>query len=72
MDEQRDLMGFLGDDGVLYCSRTCAARRGTSAGNEVDTDEYEGLVEGGTVQAGGLCPVCGEEFAVCWPGREPD
>lgn len=70
MDENTEIMGFVGDDGALYCSRACAARRGVLEGNDVDTDEFEGLVESGSIRAGGLCPGCGAEFAVAWPDRE--
>ncbi len=69
VDEQADEIGFLGSDGVLYCSRACALRKGFT-GYEVDQDEYESLVEGESVSAGGLCPGCGAEFAISWPDRE--
>jgi hypothetical protein len=66
-----DVMGFLSSDGVLYCSRGCAADHGISLGNDVDQDEYDSLVESESVQAVSLCPGCGSEFAVSWPEREP-
>ncbi len=71
MDEQLEVMGFLAENGVLYCSRACAIAQGQSRGNEVDQDEYEGLVEGGTLAEATLCPVCGAEFAVEWPEPGP-
>ena len=71
MDEQVEVMGFLAKNGVLYCSRACATAHGQSGGNDVDQDEYEALVEGGTLPLATLCPVCGAEFAVEWPEPEP-
>lgn len=67
MDEEQDVIGFLAKDGALFCSRECASRHGGTIGYEVDQDEYDALVESQTVQAGGLCPGCGAEFAVSWP-----
>jgi hypothetical protein len=72
MDEQEGVIGFLGSDGVLYCSKACALRQGSFTGYEVDQDEYDSLVEGESLSAGGLCPDCGAEFAVSWPDREPN
>ena len=71
MDDQ-DVIGFLGSDGVLYCSKACALRQGSFSGYEVDQDDYESLLEGGSLSAGGLCSGCGAEFAVSWPNREPN
>ncbi|MEX0880401.1 MAG: hypothetical protein WD451_11840 [Thermoanaerobaculia bacterium] len=71
MDEQTGAIGFLGSDGALYCSRACALRQGTD-GDEVDQEEYESLLEGDSLQPGSLCPVCGGEFPVSWPDRQPD
>lgn len=72
MDEEADVIGFLGSDGVLYCSEACALSRGSHTGYEVGQDEYESLVEGESLAGGGLCPACGAEFAVSWPEREPN
>lgn len=72
MDDQQDMIGFLGSDGTLYCSKDCALRQGSFTGYEVDQDEYESLVESEALSAGGLCPGCGAEFAVSWPDREPN
>ena len=72
MDDREDVIGFLGSDGVLYCSGACALQRGSDAGFEVDQDEFESLVESESLSAGGLCPECGAEFAVSWPDREPN
>ena len=72
MDDEPDVIGFLGTDGALYCSRTCASSHGVQVGYEVDQDEYESLLESGSLQAVGLCPGCGAEFTVSWPEREPN
>lgn len=72
MNDRQDMIGFLGSDGALYCSKECALRQGSFTGYEVDQDEYESLVESETLSAGGLCPGCGAEFAVSWPHREPN
>ena len=70
MEERTNGVGFLASDGVLFCSKACAVREGRHAGYEVDPDEYEGLVESGSLQAGSLCPACGAEFSVSWTERE--
>ena len=72
MNEQEDVIGFLGSDGALYCSKACAYQHGSVAGFEVDQDEYEGLMESWSLSAGGLCPACGSEFADPWPERLPN
>lgn len=72
VENEVDVIGFVGSDGALYCSKACALREGNFAGYEVDQDEYESLVEGESVSAGALCPGCGAEFAVSWPDREPN
>jgi len=72
MDDLEEAIGFLGSDGILYCSRACALRQGCFAGYEVDQDEFESLVESESLSTGGLCPGCGAEFAVSWPDREPN
>ena len=72
VDDEEDVIGFLGGDGVLYCSEACASRNGVTVGYEVDQDEYESLVESESLQAVSLCPGCGSEFAVSWPEREPN
>ena len=70
MNEEREVIGFLAADGVLYCSEACARRKGKSGGNEVDQDEYDSLVENGAAGAGAVCPGCGAEFPVEWAERE--
>jgi hypothetical protein len=71
-EEVSEVIGFLSSHGVLYCSQACASSHGVSAGYEVDQDEYESLVESGSLQPVGLCPSCGAEFPVSWPEREPN
>jgi hypothetical protein len=72
MEETPDTIGFLGSDGVLYCSRSCALERGRSAGYDVDEDDYDGMVESGALQAASFCPACGAEFSPSWREREPN
>jgi hypothetical protein len=72
MEETLDAIGFLGSDGVLYCSRGCALERGRTVGYDVDQDDYDGMVESGALQAASLCPACGAELAASWPDREPN
>jgi hypothetical protein len=72
VDEDEDVIGFLGSDGVLYCSKACALRRGSVTGYAVDQDEYESLVESESLAGGALCPTCGAEFAVSWPEERPN
>jgi hypothetical protein len=72
MEQPLDAIGFLGSDGVLYCSRACALQQGRTVAYEVDQDDYEGLVESEALAAGSVCPGCGAEFAVSWPDREPN
>ncbi len=72
MEQPIDAIGFLGSDGVLYCSRTCAVKQARIGGYEIDQDDYEGLVESEALAAGSVCPGCGAEFAVSWPDREPN
>ena len=72
IDEHEDVIGFLGSDGVLYCSRDCALRQGSFSGEEVDPDEFESLLESESISAGALCPGCGAEFVVSWPDAEPN
>src|SRR4029453_8577819 len=62
------VVGYRGRDGVLYCSRDCGAARGQTDALPVDQDEYQALVDAGTLDQGQLvCPVCGSEFQVGWP-----
>jgi hypothetical protein len=72
MDEENGAIGFLTTDGSLYCSRACALRDGKPGGYDVDQEEYESLLEGGSLASGIVCPSCGSEFAVSWAEREPN
>jgi len=71
MDEESRGIGFLASDRVLFCSRACALEEGRGTGYEVDSDEYDALIESGEVAPGTVCPRCGAEFTVSWPEREP-
>lgn len=71
MDERQDVIGFLGGDGVLYCSQACVHKVGHSAGREVDQDEYDALIGENSTRSGTTCPGCGADFPVDWPDREP-
>lgn len=65
------LVGYLGRDDVLYCSRACAATRGQKDAAPVDQAEYQALVERGTVVRGLLvCPVCGSEYPLDWADED--
>ena len=72
MTDELDLIGFVGGDGVLYCSRWCAKQQGQLVGYEVDQDDYESLAEDASLPPGTLCPGCGAEFSVVWPERQPN
>ena len=72
MDDQIDTIGFVGTDGALYCSETCALAHGQLAGFDVDPDDYESLLEAGSLAATSACPACGAEFADPWLDREPN
>jgi hypothetical protein len=71
-EDVTEVIGFLGSDGTLYCTRACASGHGVTVGNEVDQDEYEALVESESVRPLALCPACGMEFPFSWPEREPN
>ncbi len=60
------LVGYLGSDDVLYCSRACAAARGQADAAPVDHGQYQALVERGTARCQLLCPVCGSEYPHDW------
>ena len=57
-------IGYLADNGVLYCSRGCAAGL---TGRFLDSEDYETLADEGRLPAEILCPACGAEFDVEWP-----
>ena len=56
------LVGYLGRDDVLYCSRACATARGQTSAAPVDQGQYQALVERGTARGQVVCPACGSEF----------
>ncbi len=60
--EPAQVLGFLGTDKVLYCSRDCAAKRGQASARPVDAHEYHALAEAGGVKPAVVCPVCGSEY----------
>jgi hypothetical protein len=65
-------IGYLGSHGTLYCSRVCAAKRGEPDAGAVDEQEYDELCESGRLAADLVCPACGSDYTVIWPGRERD
>ena len=68
--EPARVLGYLGRDNVLYCSRACAAERGQAAAAPVDEDEYPALVDRDALAATTVCPVCGSEYALDLDGDE--
>ncbi len=60
------LVGYLGRDDVLYCSRACATARGQTKATPVDQAQYQALVERGTARGQLVCPSCGSEFPLDW------
>jgi hypothetical protein len=60
------LVGYLGADDVLYCSRACASARGQTNAAPVDQGQYQALLERGTTRGQLVCPVCGAEFPLDW------
>jgi hypothetical protein len=65
--EQARIAGFLGQDGLLYCSRPCADSAGQPDASPVEADEYDAVAERGQGRADTLCPVCGGEYPSSWP-----
>lgn len=64
------LVGYLGRDDVLYCSRSCATARGQNDAVPVDQAEYQAILERGTGQGQLVCPVCGSEYPHDWPDED--
>jgi hypothetical protein len=61
--EPAQVLGYVGADKVLYCSRACALKRGQTAATPVDFDEYHALADAGAIdRAAVVCPVCGSEY----------
>ena len=61
------VVGYLGQNGVLYCSEGCAAGAGQRSPSALDIDELDALLEGQGPRASLLCPACGDSFPVSWP-----
>ena len=61
--EPAHIVGYLGDDNVLYCSPGCAAERGQARAAPVDEGEYPAVLERNGLVPAALCPVCGTEFS---------
>jgi hypothetical protein len=68
--EPASIVGYLGGDGVLYCSRACAVARGQVDATPVDQDQHEALAGRAEVERATTCPVCGSEFRMPWPAEE--
>jgi hypothetical protein len=64
--ETARVLGYLGHDNVLYCSSACAAEAGQAQAAAVDQDEYQALVDRGSLAAAVVCPVCGCEYPLDW------
>jgi hypothetical protein len=64
--EPARVLGYLGGNDVLYCSRACAAKAGQPAAALVDQDQYDALVDRGSLAPAAVCPVCGSEYALDW------
>jgi hypothetical protein len=64
------VLGYLGADNVLYCSPTCAAEAGQKGAAAVDQDEYQALMDGGSVVPSAACPRCGSEYPLDWRGED--
>jgi hypothetical protein len=60
--ETAQVLGYLGRDNVLYCSPTCGAEQGQPEVAPVDEDEYQALVDRGSLSLGIVCPGCGADF----------
>ena len=71
VEEQR-IVGFLGQNGVLYCSGGCADSAGQHGSSALDMEALEALLEGNGPDVPLLCPSCGGSFPVSWPGRTAD
>lgn len=65
-------VGYLGQNGLLYCSNGCAVQAGERNASAVDEEDLDALLEGGGLSPGALCPSCGDSFPVSWPERTPD
>lgn len=68
----RAVLGYLGANGMLYCSGICAASAGNRDARPVDEEDLDAMIADGGPRPGSLCPLCGQRFAVSWPGREAE
>jgi hypothetical protein len=68
--EPAHVLGYLGTDKVLYCSRACATSSGQAGAQPVDHDEFEALAEAGAVARSVVCPVCGSEYPAPLAGED--
>ena len=58
------VFGFIGGDGVVYCSPGCAASRGQADARPVDQQGYEALIERGALARAVVCPACGSDYPI--------
>jgi hypothetical protein len=66
----REIMGYLGRNGTLYCSNACAIRAGQPDASAVDLPGYDEMTERDGLEGDLVCPVCGSPYRVSWPGRD--
>ena len=69
--ETARVLGYLGRDNLLYCSRACAAERGQVQAAPLDQEEYQALVDRGSLASTVVCPVCGSEYPL-EPGADEE
>ena len=67
--EPARIIGVLGEDGVLYCSWSCADAGGQGRGRPVDDDQY-GALTNRRRRDDALCPACGGAYGVSWSDDE--
>jgi hypothetical protein len=68
--EVGEVLGYLGANGILYCSAGCASEASQPWAVALDLDEYDALASHGYVTVDALCPVCGQDYAI-WGEEEP-
>jgi hypothetical protein len=68
--EPAHVLGYLGSDNILYCSRACASSRGQAGAQPVDNDEFAALVDAGAVARSVVCPVCGSDYPTPLAGED--
>jgi hypothetical protein len=69
--EVAEALGYLGANGVLYCSVACACEDDQPWAVALDLDEYDAIANEGQLAVEALCPVCGGDYVVAWP-EEPE